>query len=143
MVLSKKKLAISSTLILAIFALVLFGTFAYHVQNVTGNYYNGYDFASLENLSVSSVLGTLVCLIGVITLTNLAFAFVSSVDEKVVSIFNISSWTVALAFSITTLCSKFINISYNPQNSLIFVLIITLIGIATSIYFLVYTPNED
>lgn len=143
MVLTKKKLAISSTLILAIFALVLFGTFAYHVQNVTGNYYNGYDFASLENLSVSSVLGTLVCLVGVIALANVVFGFVSSIDEKVVSIFNISAWTIALAFSITALCSKFISVSYNPQNSLIFVLLITIVGIISSIYFLVYTPNED
>lgn len=143
MILSNKKLGISTTLILSVVALILFGTFAYHVQNVTGNYYNGYEFTSLENLSISSVLGTLVCLIGVIALANVCFALISKASEKVVCIFNIVTWSIALVFSITTLCSKFINISYQPQNSLVFVLIITILGIISSIYSLVYTPSED
>ena len=71
------------------------------------------------------------------------FALISKASEKVVCIFNIVTWSIALVFSITTLCSKFINVSYQPQNSLIFVLIITILGIISSIYSLVYTPSED
>lgn len=143
MTFTKKNMLIFSTLILVLFSLVLFGTLCYHVSNVTDAYYYGFDFGSLENLSIKSVLGTLVCVIGALGIANVVFAFLSSIDEKVVFITNVSSWGVALAFSITTLCSRFINKSYVPQNGLIYVLLICIVGIFLSIYLYVHEQEKE
>ena len=143
MFLSKKKLIVISNLALVVFGLFLFGTPAYNFSRITTTLITAYDFSALENVAISSILGTLVCLIGVIGLINLTSNFISKISDKFLAIFNISAWSIGFIFSIVTLCSRYINGSYVPQNSLIFVLLITIIAIITSIYLLVYQPNKD
>lgn len=143
MFLSKKKLLLISNLALVVFCLFLFGTPTYNFSRITTTLITAYDFADLENVAISSILGTLVCLIGVIGLINLISNFISKICDKFLAIFNISTWSIAFILSVVTLCSRYINGSYVPQNSLIFVLLITIIAIIASIYLLVYQPNKD
>ena len=145
MVISKKKLLTVSSLILAILVFVLFGTPCYrYTSSITGGtYYLGYDFGFGGNITVESFNATLVSIIGIIALFNIVSLFVNKLDEKAIGTTNIISWIVATAFSVCCLCVKYVNESYNPTNSIIFVLIVCLIGIASSIYFLVKNVSED
>lgn len=145
MVISKKKLVTISSLILAIFIFAFLATPCYrYTSSITGGtYYLGYDFGFGGNIIVESFNATLVSVLGCLALFNLVSLFVNKIDEKVTSITNISLWVIITAFSVCCLCVKYVNVSYNPTNSMIFVLVIALIGIASSIYLLVKQEDKD
>lgn len=145
MVISKKKLLIISSITLAVFVFALLGTPCYRYTSAItgGTYYLGYDFGFGGNITVESFNATLVSILGIIALFNLVSAFVPKISEKTIAITNIVSWSVATIFSICCLCVKYVNVSYNPTNSMIFVLLAALVGIASSIFIFVKNTTED
>ena len=143
MFISKKKLICGISIFLSLVVFALLGTFCFnYTAYVTNSYYTGYEFGFGSNVLIEVFNVALVCFIGIITLFNLASLFITKLNDKVISIIDIVLRTIALAFSICCLCSKYVNVSYTPTNSFIFILITTLLGIASSIFTLV-VQNEN
>lgn len=135
MYISKKRVITVSSMLIA---LLIFAFLATPCYNYTGSlglqgYYSAFDFGFGGNIVVESFTSTLVSIVGAIFLFNLVSYFVEKINEKTAAIVNICAYVLALVFSICCLCTKFINTAYNPTNSLIFVLVLTLISFVTSI----------
>ena len=140
---SKKKLVSCSSMLFALIVLMLFGTICFKYSLYASNYYTGYEIASIDNLTIKSLVATLLTSVCVALVFNFISLFVEKMDENKIAIVNTVLWVIALAFSITLLFSQYISASYTTTNSFIFVLLSSVVAIIANLYFWLKQPLDD
>ena len=143
MFISKKKLITFSSIVSSIIVIALFGTPCYQYTGLItrGDYYLGFDFGFGGNVIIEAFNATLFGIIGVILLFNVIALFIEKLEEKKLVAINSTLWVLAIGFSICCLCCKFVNVSYNFTNSVIYILLVTIIALVLN--FVILLKNDE
>ena len=142
---SKKRLIIIASIIFALFNVFLLGTpcFKETAYSNIGIARSGYDFKDITNTTILALDITLVSIIGLILVFNFVALFVEALDLKKMFIIELVLWIIALAFSIVLTFSKYINTSWNPFSTLIFMTIICALGVGSTLFIFLHQQYED
>lgn len=141
----KRRLFSISSLLLSLFGLALCATPCYKYDGNFGQkgYFKIFDFGFGNTVSLEVVTIILVSLLLLIALFAVFCFFFRKLSDLIVGIANISAWTVALGFTIASMCSKYMNPSITMTNSVTFILLACILGIAASIFILVKQQERD
>jgi hypothetical protein len=142
---SKKKLIIIASVVFALFNILLLGTpcLKESAYSSIGNARTGYDFTNITNTTILALDITLVSSIGLLLVINFVALFIEALDEKKMFIIDFVGWIVVLAFAVTLCFSKYINISWNPFGTFIFIAIVSAFGAASSLFFYLHQQYQD
>ena len=142
---SKKNLIIIASIVFAIFNIILLGTPCLKETSYStiGIARTGYDFGNITNATILGLDATLVSIIGLVLIFNFVSLFIEALDEKKMFIIDLVSWIIALAFAVSLCFSKYINTSWNPFNTYIFMSIVCAVGAASSLFLFLHQQYED
>lgn len=142
---SKKNLIIIASIVFALFNILLLGTPCLKETSYStiGNARTGYDFANITNGTILGLDITLVSIIGLILIFNFVSFFIEALDEKKMFIIDLVAWVSAFAFAVSLCFSKYINTSWNPFSTFIFMAIVCAVGAASSVFLFLHQQYED
>jgi len=142
---SKKKLIIIASIVFALFNIFLLGSPCFKEASYSniGIARSGFDFQDITNATILGLDITLVSIIGLILVFNFVALFIEALDEKKMFIIDLVVWFVALVFAVVLCFSKYINVSWNPFSTLIFMAIICLMGAISTLFIFLHQQYQD